>query len=206
MLEAAFLAQVWGDLTVNPPRQKTRGNFDEVDPGTRPGWQQESSLMLEERFVCDSLWPRLTPQGKALFHSQGGPMKVCHTPASRSLLTAGFDTAFQGVAPPSCELHAICRRVQDMDLARPDSLDNRRLEIVADGLPLPLPGAQLAVWTSRSCQPSDVTRFLTRAANHNGAVLDAACRRRERICPELTGWFGRTRLVVAVEVAGRRKP
>ena len=32
-------------------------------------------------------------------------------------------------------------RVQDMDLARPDALDNRRLEIVADGLPLFL-GAQ----------------------------------------------------------------
>ena len=27
-------------------------------------------------------------------------------------------------------------RVQDMDLARPDALDNRRLEVVADGLPL----------------------------------------------------------------------
>ena len=37
-------------------------------------------------------------------------------------------------------------RVQDMDLARPDALDNRRLEIVADGL---------------AHQPSDATGFLT---------------------------------------------
>ena len=38
-------------------------------------------------------------------------------------------------------------RVQDMDLARPDALDNRRLEIVVDGLPL-FQGAQLAVDTT----------------------------------------------------------
>ena len=38
-------------------------------------------------------------------------------------------------------------RVQDMDLARPDALDNRRLEVVADGLPL-FQGAQLAVDTT----------------------------------------------------------
>ena len=38
-------------------------------------------------------------------------------------------------------------RVQDMDLALPDALDNRCLEIVADGLPL-FQGAQLAVDTT----------------------------------------------------------
>ena len=38
-------------------------------------------------------------------------------------------------------------RVQDMDLARPSAFDNRRLEIVADGLPL-FHGAQLAVDTT----------------------------------------------------------
>ena len=38
-------------------------------------------------------------------------------------------------------------RVQDMDLARPNVLDNRRVEIVADGLPLFM-GAQLAVDTT----------------------------------------------------------
>ena len=38
-------------------------------------------------------------------------------------------------------------RVQDVDLTRPDALDSRRLDIVADGLPLYL-GAQLAVDTT----------------------------------------------------------
>ena len=38
-------------------------------------------------------------------------------------------------------------RVQDMDLVRPSACDNRRLEIVADGLPL-FHGAQLAVDTT----------------------------------------------------------
>ena len=44
----------------------------------------------------------------------------------------------------------------------------------------------------------------SRAANHNGALLDATRRRKERIYPELTGQFGRTHLLVlAGEVAGR---
>ena len=34
--------------------------------------------------------------------------------------------------------------MQDTDLARPDALDNLRLEVIADGLPL-FQGAQLAV-------------------------------------------------------------
>ena len=94
-------------------------------------------------------------------------------------------------------------RVQDMDLARPDAFDNRRLEIVADGLPL-FQGAQLAVDTTPvSALRRDGVPH-SRAENHDGAVLDAARRRKERTYPELTGHFGRTRLVVlAGEVAGR---
>ena len=84
--------------------------------------------------------------------------------------------------------------------------DNRRLEIVeivADGTHL-FQGAQLAVDTTLvSALRRDGVPH-SRAANHNGAVLDAARCRKERIYPELTGQFGRTRLVVlAGEVAGR---
>ena len=84
-------------------------------------------------------------------------------------------------------------RVQDMDLARLDALDNRRLEIVADGLPL-FQGAQLEVDTTlvSALRRDGVPHSL--AENHIGAVQD----------PELTGQFGRIRLVVlAGEVAGR---
>ena len=91
-------------------------------------------------------------------------------------------------------------RVQDMDLARPDALDSRRLEMVADPL---FHAAQLAVDTTLvSALRRDGVPH-SRAANH-GAVVDAARRRKERIYPELTGQFGRTRLVVlAGEVAAR---
>ena len=94
-------------------------------------------------------------------------------------------------------------RVQDMDLARPDALDNRRLEVVADGLPL-FQGAQLAVDTTAVSvlRRDGVPR--RRVVDQDGAALDAARRRKERVYPELTGQLGRTRLVVlACEVAGR---
>ena len=78
LVEAGFQAPVWADLTGNKSARPRGGNFDDVEPGTRPGWQQVSSMLLEERFVSNSLWPRLTPQRKALFRSQGGPMASVH--------------------------------------------------------------------------------------------------------------------------------
>ena len=213
-------------------------------------------MLLEERFVSDSLWPRLTPQRKALFRSQGGPMAsvpyTCFPIAPHSrfdpqpfmvlllrrLWLPLLPTARScrcGLPLDSCGHHRaacaaagvlgrrgfavesaaarICReagarvsldvRVQDMDLARPDALDNRRLEIVADGLPL-FQGAQLAVDTMLvSALRRDGVPH-SRAENHDGAVLDAARRRKERTYPELTGQFGRTRFIVlAGEVAGK---
>ena len=90
-----------------------------------------------------------------------------------------------------------------MDLARPDALDNRRLEIVADGLPLFL-GAQLAVDTTLVSVLRRDGSPRPRCANEDGAALAAARRRKEGTYPELTGRNGRTRLVVlACEVGGR---
>ena len=94
-------------------------------------------------------------------------------------------------------------RVQDMDLAAPDRLDNRRIEVVVDGLPL-VPGAQLAVDTTLV---SPLRRDGTphpRCAEISGAALTAARRRKEATYPELHGRNGRTRLVVlGAEVGGR---
>ena len=249
LVEAGFQAPVWADLTVNNPARPRGGNFDDVEPA-RPGWQQESSLLLEER-----LWPRLTPQRKVLFRSQGGPMAsvpcTCFPIAPHSrfnpqpfrvlllrrLWLPLLPTARNcrcGLPLDSCGHHRAacaaagvqgrrgfaaeaaarnCReagarvsldvRVQDMDLTRLDALDNRRLEIVADGLPL-FQGAQLAVDTTLVSALRHDGVPHSWAENHDGAVLDAARRRKERTYPELTGQFGRTRLVVlAGEVAGR---
>ena len=94
-------------------------------------------------------------------------------------------------------------RVQDMDLARPDVMDNRRLEIVADGLPL-FHGAQLAVdATVVSVLKHDGTPH-PHCADVDGAAMQAARRRKETISLEFGGQFGRARLVVlGCEVAGR---
>ena len=56
-------------------------------------------------------------------------------------------------------------RIQDMDIAVPNRLDERRVEILADGLPL-LHGAQLAVDTA-----------LMSVARSGGANLSSLCRR-----------------------------
>ena len=64
--------------------------------------------------------------------------------------------------------------VQDMDLARPNVLDNRRVEIVADGgLPLFM-GAQLAVDTTIVSVLKRDGSVRTRCATIDGASLEAA--------------------------------
>ena len=93
--------------------------------------------------------------------------------------------------------------VQDVDLAAPNRLDNRRIEVVVDGLLL-FHGAQLAVDTTLV---SPLRRDGTphpRCADISGAALTAARRRKEANYPELHGRNGRTRLVVlSAEVGGR---
>ena len=93
--------------------------------------------------------------------------------------------------------------VRDLDLPVVNNLDERRLEVVVDGLPL-FRGAQLEIDTT-------VVRPLTRegvakpkCATENGASLERARTRKERRCPELVGAEGRARLMVlGGEVGGR---
>ena len=93
--------------------------------------------------------------------------------------------------------------VRDMDLAEFNNLDGRRLEVVADGLTL-WQGAQLAIDTTLVSPLRCCGSARPRAADHNGAALDEARRRKERTHPELSGDGGRACLVVlATEVGGR---
>ena len=74
--------------------------------------------------------------------------------------------------------------VRDMDLRDFDRLDGRRLEVVADGLPL-FGGAQLAIdATLVSAIKRDGTARAG-AATTDGAALGAARRRKVRTYPEL---------------------
>ena len=93
--------------------------------------------------------------------------------------------------------------VRDMDLQKFNAIDGRRLEVVADGLSL-WRGAQLAIDTTLVSPLSRDGSASRRAANHDGAALQRARRRKEATYPELSGEGGRARLVVlAAEVGGR---
>ena len=93
--------------------------------------------------------------------------------------------------------------VRDLDLGVMNVHDARRLEVIADGLPLH-GGAQLAVDTTIvSALHCDGTPQ-PGASNVDGVRLLAARRRKERTYPELVAPRSRCRLVVlANEVGGR---
>ena len=92
--------------------------------------------------------------------------------------------------------------VRDMDLGLPHAHDSRRLEIVADGLPL-------FWWDAggrghHACLSTPLTGPPDLAAQIDGAVLTVARRKKERTYLELIGPHARARLVVlAGEVGGR---
>ena len=93
--------------------------------------------------------------------------------------------------------------VRNMDLGAPNAADNRRLEVVVDGLPL-FGGVQLAVDTTlvSAVQGDGVPR--RGAANRDGVALASARRKKARTYPELVAAGARARLVVlALEVGGR---
>ena len=76
-------------------------------------------------------------------------------------------------------------------------------KVVADGLTL-FRGAQLAIDTTMVSPLHRDGSARRRAADVDGAALEAARRRKERTYPELAGDGGRARLVVlAAEVGGR---
>ena len=93
--------------------------------------------------------------------------------------------------------------VRDLDLLAPQALDGRRLEVVAEGLPL-FVGMQLAI-NATLVSPLHCDGTARPGAAHiDGVALQVARRRKERTYPELVGPRTRSRLVVlAGEVGGR---
>ena len=86
--------------------------------------------------------------------------------------------------------------MRDLDLRAPDVLDGRRLEVVAEGLPL-FGGAQLALDTTLVSALHCDGSARPHAANVDGVELVAARRRKELTYPE----FARL-VVLAGEVGG----
>ena len=93
--------------------------------------------------------------------------------------------------------------VRIMDLGLPRAGDNRRLEVVVDGLLL-FNGRQLAVDTTLVSALKGSGEPRRGAADHDGVALREARRVKERTYPELVAPDARARLVViALEVGGR---
>ena len=116
--------------------------------------------------------------------------------------------------PLECAAAQVCREaggrvstnvfVRALDLAAFNALDDRRVEVIADGLPV-WHGAQLAIDTTLVSPLRGDGSARGRAADHSGSALQEARRRKERTYPELAGEAERARLVVlAAEV--RRQP
>ena len=92
--------------------------------------------------------------------------------------------------------------VRDMDLGVPNAHDTRRLEVVADGLPL-FGGVQLAVDTTLVSAIQGDGQPQRGAADRDGVALKRARRKKETTYPELVQPGSRARLVLALEVGGR---
>ena len=93
--------------------------------------------------------------------------------------------------------------VRDLDLVAFNGFDQRRIEVIVDGLTL-WHGAQLAVDTILVSPLHGDGSARRNAATTSGVALRDARRAKERTYPELTGEGGRDKLVVlAAEVGGR---
>ena len=94
-------------------------------------------------------------------------------------------------------------RIADLDLPPQGRVDDRKIEVVADGLPL-FHGAQLAVDATMVSPVRGDGTARRRCAEHDGAALEQARRNKETTYPELCQVRGRARLVVlGCEVGGR---
>ena len=101
-------------------------------------------------------------------------------------------------------------RVQDLDLLPGGQLDDRRLEVVADGLPsLPRCPVGDRHDFGQSCR-ADGTTTRDSVPPETGLLSTRHDRTKERRYPELTGEYGRARawlsLLARLEADGRRKP
>ena len=189
----------------------------------RHGWQQKATRLLEARFSTHVVWPGLLDARRALLRSQHGPVASA-APTALTNLESNEDR------PPAIPAHPVSKAapasslvsahavvaanqagarvatnvfVRDMDLAAFNALDGRRLEIVAGRGPH-YGEERNWQWTTMVSPSRRDGSPKPRAANHDGAAVEAVRRKKETTYPELVGEGGRARLwVLAAEVGGR---
>ena len=114
--------------------------------------------------------------------------------------------------PPGTTAARVCREagarvstntlLSDLNLPSVDRMDSRRIEVIANGLPL-FQGAQLAIGHHPRLPPHHNGEPRRYRGTHIGAALQQARRAKERTYPELT-CGGRCRLVVLAFKPGGR--
>ena len=145
-----FVCPSWEDLATGEVGAALEEEEDPNQP--RAGWQSKAARKVEAQSFA-RLWGTLTDPQKALLRSQGGlghHRSAC--PVAGVLGRRGFP--LENVAARICrEAGGRVRMnvfVRDLDLPEINNLDERRLEVVVDGLPL-FRGAQLAIDTTLVC-------------------------------------------------------
>ena len=190
---------------------------EEFEPGCqRAGWQHEASSRVERefrRFVAVSLVlkPLFTVDADRARSLQGVVSAASCPPVApfqppldafghhRAACARCGVLGRRGFALENAT-GRVCREagarvatnqfVRDLDLGVPNANDNRRLEVVADGLPL-FGGVQLAVDTTLV----SAVRGDGGAADRDGVALRRARKRKEATYPELIRAGARARLV-----------
>ena len=159
--------------------------------------------------------PRAEQPGSKLNHSASGCVGAFASPLPLPLRNCrcGHRLGKSGVLgkrgfPLECAAAQVCREaggrvstnvfIRDLDLAEFNALDNRLVEVIADGLPL-WQRAHMAIDTTLVSLLCGDGAARGRAADHSGSALKEARRRKES---ELVGEEGRARLVVLAAEGG----
>ena len=121
------------------------------------------------------MWPSLSESERAMLRSQHGPL-------ASAAMTGRRGFALECVAAQVCrEAGArVATNVfaRHLDLGEFNGLDGRRLEVIADGLPL-WRGAHLATDTTLVSPLHSDGTAIRQAAAHDGAAPEAARRRNQ---------------------------
>ena len=186
--------QIADGLRPGQPQEAREG----AEPGVpRHGWQFFASQVVEECFFIHGVAPRLTDTQQALVRSQCGPLAaIPFTCCPTSSLTRFDAHVFRVLLLRRLSLCpreaggrvTLNERVGDLDLPRRGAVDQRRLEVVTDGLPL-FHGASspsIQRWSPRSGVMEDLDLS---APEWTGLLLPVRGDGKKRERTDAPGWW-----------------
>ena len=173
---------------------------------TSPGLSISSELfriLLLRRFRIDLPLCQRMCRCRRFLDLKGDHRAACAVCGVLSKRGFAFESAMARVCREGGERVQFNSFLRDLNIGPVGVVDGRRIEVIANGLPL-FKGAQLAIDTTIVCPVGRDSTAHARAADEDGVSLEQARVRKERRYPELNGVGGRARLVVfALETGGR---